>query len=204
MKTSKEMKGKRVENSKSLKEIIIEQYEKDGYTYNRELDSLESENDVLTSDFIDSIIKLRQDNNSCNKSAIICLNINRLVSDWKVKCVFPNTCLVDDADYFDAYDFIDVDGFRDHKFYTCIEYKDSIFESLDDHSRLIVNLILTDIESGLWSVDLRVRYVQALLRYLSKLMGIDLVEKIMENRKNIKEFSKSTKIPDMNDINLEG
>lgn len=196
-------------NNETLKESIIKDYEKEGYTYNKELDSLESDNDVLTSDFIDELIKLRKENEINaeteipDEAIVACMSINRLVSNWSVKYVMSNTFIVDDNDYFDPYDYIDIDGFRDHRFYECNEYGYDTLKYLNEHAKLIVNLVLTDLDSGLWSVDLRTKTVQSLLNYISILVGLDVSKRVLEKRKEIKESSKLTPIVDINYIETE-
>ena len=206
MRLSREIVGMIKENNnETLKESIIKDYEKEGYTYNKELDSLESDNDVLTSDFIDELIKLRKEKEDeiPDEAIVACMSINRLVSSWKVKCVMSNTCIVDDNDYFDTYDYIDINGFRDHKFYECHEYGYDTLKYLNEHAKLIVNLVLTDLDNGLWSVDLRTKTVQSLLNYISILVGLDVSKRVLEKRKEIKENSKTTSSPDISYIETE-
>ena len=206
MRLSREIVGMIKENNnETLKESIIKDYEKEGYTYNKELDSLESDNDVLTSDFIDELIKLRQkkEDEIPDEAIVACMSINRLTGSWKVKCVMSNTCIVDDNDYFDPYDYIDINGFRDHKFYECHEYGYEALKYLNEHAKLIVNLVLTDLDNGLWSVDLRTKTVQSLLNYISIIVGLDVSKRVLEKRKEIKESSKLASAIDISYIETE-
>lgn len=198
-------------NNETLKESIIKDYEKEGYTYNKELDSLESDNEALTSDFIDELIKLRKERDKekdeeteiSDEAIVACMSINRLVRNWSVKCIMSNTFIVDDNDYFDTYDYIDIDGFRDHRFYECNEYGYDTLKYLNEHAKLIVNLVLTDLDNGLWSVDLRTKAAQSLLNYISIIVGLDVIKRVLEKRKEIKENSKRTSIVDISYIETE-
>lgn len=191
------------DESLTLKDIIIKEMESEGYTYDKETDTLvhNSTYELLTSDYIDELVKLREErrNTASDVSIISAMNINRLVNNWSVKCVFPSTCLVDDEDYFDAYDFIDVAGFSNHKFYECKTCNDYRMDMLNDHAKLIVNLVLTDIEYGLFNVDFRVKQVQSLFRYMSSLFGYNIPQKVMEIRHNIKQLNKELKLDKVSD-----
>ena len=138
-----------------------------------------------------------------DEAIVACMSINRLTGSWKVKCVMSNTCIVDDNDYFDPYDYIDINGFRDHKFYECHEYGYEALKYLNEHAKLIVNLVLTDLDNGLWSVDLRTKTVQSLLNYISIIVGLDVSKRVLEKRKEIKESSKLASAIDISYIETE-
>jgi hypothetical protein len=76
------------------------------------------------------------------------------------------------------------EGWNTHTFYRYIHKGEDV--TYDD----IIEDILRDIKSGLWGVDLRVKSVQAILRYLGAEYNEDLAKKII----NIREASKHENI----------
>lgn len=75
---------------------------------------------------------------------------------------------------------IQEEGWSTHTFYRYIS------EGEDVTYDMIIEDILKDIGSGLWGVDLRIKSVQAILRYLGAEYNEDLVKKII----NIREAAK--------------
>lgn len=130
--------------------------------------------------------------------------INKLVDDWDVIWVDGTASgIVDDPDYLPGYFCIDVDGFRGHRFYTYNEYTPlnnlgGTHHKLSDHSVQILSLILSDIDTGLWSVDMRFSNVLTLLNYMKPLVDMDIIEVIHKNRRP--EDDDMYKIPDLNNL----
>ena len=115
-------------------------------------------------------------------------NINKVIKyvySWRVSTHF-------DEDNREYYIVDNRPSMIEHKFYRCgrcpyvlAKYSD-IFLNEDWLVGEMIKSFVRDIYSGLWHVDLRDREVRTLCAYLKPLFGTDVVDLIMDRRKNKK------------------
>lgn len=122
--------------------------------------------------------------------------INKLVEEWEIKLIDTNTneTGIAEEDDGERYYIIDTPGFKQHKFYVDDDY---VFmtniEGLSSKANIILDLILKDLEQGLWSVDMRDKNTVTLLDWYKPLINYDLRNNILETRRNIKDKKRRNK-----------
>lgn len=93
------------------------------------------------------------------------------------------------------YTITDRPALAEHKFYIVDSYPDilrdyrDIIDKYERHVADVFKSLVNDIDFGLWHVDLRDREVRTILNYLKPLLGYDVVQAIIDNRKPVEKTS---------------
>lgn len=198
-------------NNEDIKKKIIDnialQYNNCNAIYDPMIGVYNSKNNIIyyTNDDIDALVDVEMHKIDATPVSILDHNINKinnLVKDWNIMWVDDTAYgITDDPDYLPGYYYIDVDGMRGHRFYNYIEYSQlrqfGCTYKFNEHSIKILSLILSDIDTGLWSIDMRFSSVLTLLNYMKPILSIDLIEEIHKNRKHCDDIYK---ISDTNNL----
>lgn len=113
-------------------------------------------------------------------------NINKVIKyvySWRVSTHFD--------EYNDEYYIVDNrPAMVEHRFYRCktcpsiLSKYDDMFDNQDWLVGEMIKSFVSGIYSGLWHVDLRDREVRSICNYFNPLFGTDVIDLIMERRKN--------------------
>ena len=177
-----------INNTPSLKDIINQKHQQlitDGYVLDET--TLSYSKDDITIKYSDFIRNCEATLNIESRLAPALHHnvskINSIVDGWDItedlKEVDTGNLL-----YFVTDTVINVPGWDKHKFCNDRINNQYSIEGLSYKASNIVNLIMSDIDTGLSKVDLRNSNVFTLLGYIGPVIGRDLIDEIKSARKN--------------------
>lgn len=179
-----------INNTPSLKDIINQKHQEliaDGYVLDERTLSYSKDDSIFTikySDFIRNCeVALDIESRLAPALHHNVSKINSIVDGWDIT---EDTKEVDTGDllYFVTDTVINVPGWDKHNFCDDRINNQYSIEGLSNKANNIVNLILSDIDTGLSKVDLRNSNVFTLLGYISPVIGRDIIDEIKSARKN--------------------
>lgn len=177
-----------INNTPSLKDIINQKHQQlitDGYVLDEMTLSYSKDDNIIKySDFIRNCEAAL--NLECRLAPALHHNvskINSIIDGWDItedlKEVDTGNLL-----YFVTDTVINVPGWDKHNFCDDRVNNQYSIEGLSNKANNIVNLILSDIDTGLSKVDLRNSNVFTLLGYIGPIIGRDIIDEIKSARKH--------------------
>lgn len=177
-----------INNTPSLKDIINQKHQQlitDGYVLDETTLSYSKDDTIIKySDFIrncEAVLNIESRLAPALHHNVS--KINSIIDGWDItedlKEVDTGNLL-----YFVTDTVINVPGWDKHNFCDDRISNQYSIEGLSDKASNIVNLILSDIDTGLSKVDLRNSNVFTLLGYIGPIIGRDIIDEIKSARKH--------------------